>query len=187
MATLVRWDPFREMLDLRRRMDRMFEYSFRTMDQWEGGEQQSSLALDVSEDQNNYTIKASIPGVNPDDVEITMNNDILTISGESRQENEQEQGQWHLRERHFGRFSRSIRLPNAISSENIEATCENGVLIIQLPKAEETKPRRITVQGGQSNGMGNGSSENGSKQAIDGQNQPADNQAQTTKAQGANI
>lgn len=100
MATLVRWDPFREMLDLRRRMDRMFDDSFRTMDQWEGGEQQATLALDVSEDQDKYTIKASIPGVNPDDVELTMNNDILTISGESQQENESEQGQWHLRERH---------------------------------------------------------------------------------------
>jgi HSP20 family protein len=195
MATLVRWDPFREMLDLRRRMDRMFEDSFRAMDQWEGGEQQASLALDVSEDQDKYTIKASIPGVNPDDVEITMNNDILTISGQSSQENEQEQGQLHLRERRFGSFSRSIRLPNAINSDHIEATCENGVLTIQLPKAEETKPRRINVQGGQSNGMGNGSRSmsgngsngNGSKQTIDGHSQQVDNQAQTTKAQGANI
>lgn len=73
MATLVRWDPFREMLDLRRRMDRMFDDSFRAInEQWEGGEGQSTLALDVSENEDSYIVKASIPGVNPEDIDITI-------------------------------------------------------------------------------------------------------------------
>ncbi|MEZ4727199.1 MAG: Hsp20/alpha crystallin family protein [Caldilineaceae bacterium] len=181
MATLVRWDPFREMLDLRRQMDRVFDERFRSMSPWEeDGGSQATLALDVSEQEDSYTIKASIPGVNPDDIDITMNNDILTISGESKSEEESEQGQWHLRERRFGRFSRSIRLPTIINSDKIEATCDNGVLTLQLPKAEETKPRRISVQGG--NGGSSDSRDGGNKrsQTIDGENQ-------STKAEGANI
>lgn len=186
MTMLTRWDPFREMLDLRRRMDRMFEDSFRAMDQWDGGESQSSLALDVSEDQDKYTIKASIPGVNPEAVDITMNNDVLTISGESKSEDEKEEGQWHLRERRFGRFSRSIRLPAAINSEQIEATCENGVLTLQVPKAEETKPKRIAIKGGQNGGNGSNRSRTPGQQTIEGQSQPTNRENQGAKAQGAN-
>lgn len=176
MTLLTRWDPFREMLDLRRRMDRVFDDSFRSAEQWDGGNEQSSLALDVSEDQDNYIVKASIPGVNPEDIDITMNNDVLTISGESKSEDEREEGQWHLRERRYGRFSRSLRLPATINSEKIEATCENGVLKLQLPKAEETKPRRIAVRGSN----GDRQTIEGESQTVNGTKQPA--QPQTAKS-----
>jgi HSP20 family protein len=147
MASVTRWDPFREMALMRNWMDRMFEeggFAGR------GGEQEGAgqVALDVAEDDNNFIVRASIPGINPDDVEITLQNDVLTIRGQSSQENEQKNERFHLRERHFGSFTRSIVLPTAVNRNEIDATCENGVLTIQLPKSQEQKPRRISINAG---------------------------------------
>jgi HSP20 family protein len=105
--------------------------------------------LDVAETEEEYLVKASVPGINPDDLDITFTDKILTIKGEYKEEEEKEDVHYHLRERRFGSFSRRLRLPNTIKSDAIEAKYEDGVLVLHLPKTEEVKPKRITVQNGE--------------------------------------
>ncbi len=143
MSSIIRWDPFREMMTLRNLMDRMFESAFATPTlqpfTWE-------LALDVAETDDEFIVKASLPGMNPDDLEITYNNNVLTIQGEIKEEKESEQHRYHLRERRYGSFCRSISLPSTVNPDAIQATYEAGVLTLHLPKAEEAKPKRIAVK-----------------------------------------
>lgn len=142
MTNLTRWDPFREMLSMRDMFDRVLDRSLTTPSTWA---QDWGLALDVLENGDEFLVKASVPGIKPDDIEITYDNRTLTIKGEIQEETETEDERYHLRERRFGRFSRSITLPTPIEAENIEASYDAGVLTLHLPKAEEAKPRRITV------------------------------------------
>ena len=149
MANLTRWDPFRELADMRNMMDRMLERSFAVPQA--GWQQTWDLPLDVIENENEYVVKASIPGVNPDDLDITFNDRILTIKGESKGEEEKKEQRYHLRERWSGNFTRSISLPSRVKTDEIRANCENGILTLHLPKTEEVKPKRISVksEGGQ--------------------------------------
>jgi HSP20 family protein len=144
MNALTRWDPFREMVDMRREMDRLLQTALSGQE----GMQTWALPLNVSETEDAYEIEASLPGVSPEDVEITLNNNTLTISGEVKQEEEKEDRTYHVRERRYGSFVRSITLPSAIKSDAIEARFENGVLKLRVPKAEEAKPKRIQIQNG---------------------------------------
>jgi HSP20 family protein len=141
---LSRWDPFREMLSMRRTMDRLIEG---TMDEDNTNLPEWGLALDVVEDEDAYLVKASVPGIKPDDLEITFNKGMLTIRGEVKDENENTQGQYHLRERRYGSFARTISLPSTVDADDIEAQYQNGVLTLKMPKSEELKPRRIPIQG----------------------------------------
>lgn len=144
--TLMRWDPFREMATLQRAMNRLFDQQLSGFGVWgEEGDFQHTLPLDVSETEDAFIIKASIPGIDPNDLEIHLHDNILTIKGETSFEDEKEAQQYHLRERHFGSFMRSIALPAAINQDEIGATCENGVLTLHLPKSQEAKPRRIAI------------------------------------------
>ena len=149
---LARWDPFREMLSLRRELDRAFDNA---MSSSQTGWQPVSwdLALDVVENPDEYLVKASLPGINPDDLEITFTNNTLTIKGEIKDDQEFDQAQYHVRERRYGAFSRSISLPSGIQSDQISANYEDGVLKLHLPKAEEVKPKRIQIKAGESNRM----------------------------------
>jgi len=147
MADLIRWDPFREMMTLRDAMDRMFENAFispRTTNWFTEGE--IPLALDVVEEDDKYIVEASVPGINPDDLEITYDNNMLTIKGEVKEEKEIEEKRYHIRERRFGTFSRSIALPSTINVDKIEAEYKDGVLNLTLPKVEEAKPKKIKVR-----------------------------------------
>jgi HSP20 family protein len=108
------------------------------------------LALDVVENPEEYVVKASLPGTNPDDLEITFSNNTLTIKGEIKEDQEFDRSQYHVRERRFGTFSRSIALPSGIEGDKIRADYENGVLILHLPKAEEVKPKKIQIHAGNS-------------------------------------
>ena len=148
MTTLTRWDPFREVMSLRNEMDRLFDDAFRTMGSRTAtnGNSMHSLALDVGENENEFVVKASVPGIVEDDLEITLNNHVLTIGGEFKAEEEREGTRYHLRERRYGRFSRSITLPVAVNEEAIAANFADGVLSIRIPKAEEAKPKRIAIQ-----------------------------------------
>jgi len=142
---LNRWDPFREMLSIRNNMDRMFDSALAgSPDRWQP--MAWDLALDVVESKDEFLVKASVPGINPDDLEITYNNNILTIKGELKEENEVEEAQYHLRERRYGSFARSLTLPTGIEANKIEANYEAGVLKLRLPKAEEVKPKKIAIQ-----------------------------------------
>ena len=147
MANIVRWNPYQEMANFRRVMNRMFEDPFfpETMDLdqpmvWD-------LPLDVIENRDEYEVKASLPGIKPDDLEITYTNNTLTIRGEMKEEHEEKgkDERYHLRERRYGSFSRSVYLPTPIDANKIQADYEDGVLTLGLPKTEEVKPKRIAV------------------------------------------
>lgn len=145
MSSLVRWSPVREMMDLRREFDRLFENAldmpaFRsdTATTW-------GLALDLVENEDDYVIKASVPGIAPDDLEITLSDNTLTISGEFKQDEEVKEEQYRLRERRYGNFRRSVTLPTSVDREAIDASYDAGILTLQIPKAEEVKPKRISI------------------------------------------
>ena len=141
---LNRYDPFREMLAVRNTMERLLEGAVTgttTMQPATLG-----LALDIAESENEYVVKASLPGISLDDVEITYANNTLTIKGEVQEAQELEDAHYHLRERSYGCFARSITMPAGIESDKIEANFEAGVLTLHLPKAEEIKPKRIAIK-----------------------------------------
>ncbi len=145
MTNIIRWDPFREMVTMRSAMDRLFNSMASESADWP----QSTvwnLALDVAETADQYVVKASLPGVKPEDLEITYNANTLTIKGEIKAEEETENKRYHLRERRYGSFTRSLTLPDTVKADTIQASYDAGVLTLTLPKAEEAKPKRITVQ-----------------------------------------
>ncbi len=145
MANVVRWDPFREMLQLRRSMDRMMDESLMNGSNWDEP-MRWALPVDVVENNDAYLVKASLPGVNPDDINITYDNHVLTLNTEVQAEEEKKEERYLLRERRYGSFTRSITLPNQVDASKIEASYSDGVLTLTLPKAEEVKPRRIQIQ-----------------------------------------
>ena len=161
MNSLSRWEPFREPQSFRSFIDRYFDEPFFASPQlWSQRNQSNGLPLDVIEEDGNYVVKASVPGVNPEDVEITLSENVLTIKGELKQENERNETNYHLRERRSGTFMRQIALPMPVNSDAVEATYENGVLTLQLPKSEAAKPKKIEVKKtveATSTPMGNGS------------------------------
>ena len=142
---LTRWDPIHEMLNLRNTVDRLFETTLNDQNVttqpmvW-------GLPLDVVENDDSFVVKASVPGINPDDLEIIFNDNILTIKGSTKTQDEFKDTRYHLRERRYGSFSRSISLGARVQSEAIQARYENGVLTLTLPKSEEIKPKRIAIQ-----------------------------------------
>jgi HSP20 family protein len=132
------------MLSIRNTMDRMFDSALAgSPDGWQP--MAWDLALDVVENKDEFVVKASVPGINPDDLEITYNNNTLTIRGEIKDEKEVEEARYHLRERRYGSFARSLTLPAGIEANKIEASYEAGVLKLRLPKAEEIKPKKIAI------------------------------------------
>jgi len=144
MANLM---PVRESLSLRDAMDRLFEQSIvRPLAGAALTDNVSALALDVLEKDEDVTVRASIPGVDPEAIDISITGDILSIKGETREEKEQARGNYHLRERRYGAFQRAIRLPERVDADAAEAEFENGVLTLTLPKVEEAKPKKVEVQ-----------------------------------------
>jgi HSP20 family protein len=142
---LTRWDPFQEMLNLRRTVDRLFD-NVSTDHEWQP--MQWGLAVDVVENKDDFVVKASVPGINPDDLDVSYADDTLTIKGEIKDDHEVKENQYQLRERRYGSFVRSISLPTKIKGDAIEASYQNGVLSLRLPKAEEVKPKRIAIKVG---------------------------------------
>ncbi len=146
-TTLSRWEPFRELTDMRRIMNQMFDDPFFKAMEWPRGNNGAyGLALDVAEQEDAYVVKASVPGVNPEDVEVTLSDNVLTIKGESKADQEIKEEHYHLRERRYGSFMRSVTLPVTVEADRVEATHENGVLTLRLPKAEAVKPKKIAVK-----------------------------------------
>ena len=145
---LTRWEPAREMMTLREAMDRLFDDAltrpFSLMQ--EGGSAWSPLAIDMFQTDNEVVVKATLPGIKADEVQINVANDILTIKGESKQMDEKKDKSWHIREQRWGAFERSIMLPTGVKSEQAKADFENGILTITLPKSEQSKPRTITIK-----------------------------------------
>lgn len=147
MNALTRWDPVREMQGMRNVMERVFDEPFMEAPRlWSRALESFTPALDVMEDDEAYTVKASVPGVDPEVIEVTLTENVLTIKGETKSEEEKEEANYHVRERRFGHFSRSITLPTPIDVEKIEATQEHGTLTLRLPKSEAVKPKRIEIK-----------------------------------------
>ncbi len=147
MTQLTRWEPFRDLISLREAMDRLFEDS---VVRPRGGalapRVTGSLAVDMYETDEDVVVKASVPGVDPDDLDISVTGDTLTIRGESKAEEHVEEENYVYRERRYGAFSRSIAIPTSVEADNAEADFEDGVLTLRLPKAEEAKPKAIKVK-----------------------------------------
>ena len=140
MSAIVHWNPLREMTAFQNTLDRFFDGYFYTAQirTW-------SLALDATESEDNFIIKASAPGVNPDDLDITLEDDVLTIKGEHKADETIKGSDYRLRERRYGKFSRSIRFLTSINPDEVEAIYENGELTLVVSKAEVEKPRKIAV------------------------------------------
>jgi len=151
MANVVRWNPVREAANLMNEFDRMLEYPL-LRSRWgiplQTNENVGSwgLALDVAEQGENFTVKASIPGINPDDLNVTLEDNVLTIQGETRDDQTIEESSYHIRERRYGSFSRSVRFPVPVEGDKVEAQYDSGVLTLTIPKAEAVKPKRIAVK-----------------------------------------
>ncbi len=148
MANIVRRDPAREMLSLREAMDRLFEESFLRPGFLSGGESAAGhMPLDMYETENDIVVKAAIPGLKPEEIDVTVTGDLLTIRGEFKSENEQtdEKRNYHRQERRFGSFCRQVSLPAGVNTDAGSAEFENGVLTLTLPKAEEAKVRKVQI------------------------------------------
>jgi HSP20 family protein len=128
-------------------MDRLFEESVVRPREWQAtAERPTTLALDVRESNDDITVKASLPGVKPENVDISITGGTLTVKGEMREEKEEKEGEYHVRERRYGAFRRSITLPTLVNAEKAEAEFEAGILNLTLPKAEEVKPKSIKIK-----------------------------------------
>jgi HSP20 family protein len=148
MATITRWDPFQDMLSLREAMNQLMEESFVRPSANRSGAGYVP-ALDLSETAEGYLVEAAVPGLKPEDVEITVENNVLTIKGETRQDVDDKKRNYHRIERRFGSFQRTIGLPTTVKADAIKASLTNGVLRLEIPKAEEVKPRKISVNVGE--------------------------------------
>lgn len=138
----------RSLCTFRDEMDRLFD-SFFTPAQGAaatGPADAWAPALDISENEEALTIRADLPGIDAENVEISLNGDVLTIAGEKTEETESGEGGHHVRERRFGAFSRSVRIATPVDTENVDAHAKNGVLTITLRKLNPEKPRRIAVR-----------------------------------------
>jgi HSP20 family protein len=144
MSNLIRFEPMREMITLREAMDRLFNDAFTPSAGATGGWQVPAVDLYQTDDE--VVVKASLPGMKSDDVQISITGDMLSLKGEFRQEEEKKERAYHLREQHYGSFERTFALPTAVVSDKAKAEFENGILTITLPKAEEVKPKMITVK-----------------------------------------
>jgi len=142
---LTRWDPLREMLGMRNAIDRMFSNALSGVADWEPTVEWG-LALDVAETEDEYVVKASIPGIDPDELDITFTDNTLTIRGETKDEKDVEDAKYYVRERRYGSFARSISIPSTINADKIQAEYDKGIVTLHLPKAEEAKPKRIEVK-----------------------------------------
>jgi HSP20 family protein len=142
-----RWDPFREAVSLSDAFGHLLRDSFVRPGTLMQGTA-SSLPLDIVENENEFVVKASLPGLKPEEVQITVHGDTLTIRGETKGEEEKKGETWHLRERRYGAFQRSVSLATPIDSDKAAASFDHGVLTLTLPKAEQAKPRQIKVASG---------------------------------------
>ena len=143
---LVRWDPLREMVTLREAMDRLLAESFVRPDSAFPLLGAEGPAVDMYQGKDEIVVKAAIPGVKPEDIEIQVTGDILSIKGELKEEEKIEESNYLRKERHFGQFIREFTLPTQVSADKAKAEFEHGVLTLRLPKAEAVKPKSITVK-----------------------------------------
>ena len=143
MATLTRWDPFRDLMGIQGELNRLFGRTYG------GGESVGNgwmPALDIYEGKDKYVISVELPGIEPADVDISVEDSTLTIRGERKFYQEVDEDSFHRVERRYGSFSRSLALPQTANADAIEASFDRGVLTVEIPKVEEAKPKKITIK-----------------------------------------
>ena len=151
--SLIRWNPTRDLatfpsdiFNMQREMNKMFDSFSRGVDEPTLPNGNWMPAVDVAEEDNEYVVKIELPGVNKEDVKITLESNILTIRGEKKAEKETNEKNYHRMERSYGSFLRSFTLPTTVKNDKIDAEYRDGILSITLPKAEEAKPKHIEVK-----------------------------------------
>jgi len=147
MANITRWNPYRDLVSMQSTLDKFFD------DAWQRWPEMrmdgSNLALDLDETDDHYIVTTDLPGVNADNINVTVHDDVLTIVAEvPEHEVEHKDARSLVKERHYGRFSRSVRLPQAVDSAKVEAEYKDGTLKLTLPKSEESKVKTIPVKAG---------------------------------------
>lgn len=146
MTIVRRTTPFGELMTLRRAMDRLFDEDVFRPFQWTPGALESRpLPLDVTTSKDAVLIEASLPGVKPEDVSITVENGVLTITGKTAEEHRADEGSYLVQEIRRGEVSRSVTLPDGLEADKATATFEHGMLKLRIPKAEAVKPRQIRI------------------------------------------
>jgi HSP20 family protein len=151
---LVRWDPIRELDSLQTDMNRLFDRFFGAPAANGTAGRRWIPAMDMTETDDSLVLRADLPGVSEDDVEIEVKDGVLTISGERKSEHEEKGEGFHRVERSFGRFSRALNLPDGVDADQVEANFDAGVLEVRVPKPEKTKPTRIQIGKGSVEGSG---------------------------------
>jgi HSP20 family protein len=146
MTRIIRWNPSRETRAMLEAVDRVFDGTRIDPNSYWMRSQDWGVPLDIVESEDEFVLKASIPGVNPQDIEITRDGEMLTIRGEINAEKEDEGKHFHLRERRHGSFCRSVYLPTDIKNDDIDAEYKEGILTVRLPKTEEAKPKKVVVK-----------------------------------------
>jgi HSP20 family protein len=146
MSNLIRWEPAREMMTLRDAMDRLFDDAFTRPLRLNDGGNWSMPAVDMYQTDNEIVVKAAIPGVKTDEVQINVTGEVLTIKGEVKEKEEVKEKAYHLREQRWGMFERTLALPTDVIADEAKAEFENGILTITLPKAEEVRPKTINIK-----------------------------------------
>ncbi len=143
---IIRWDPFRDLATLRERMNRLFEEAYTSR-----GEKKDMVAstwnpsVDIYETENELVLKAELPGVDEDDIEIKIEDSTLTLKGDRKFEKETKEENYHRIERSYGSFYRSFTLPRNIDQDKIKAESETGILKITMPKKAELKPKKVKI------------------------------------------
>src|ERR1700747_422774 len=149
MTVITRWDPFREFSTLQDRLNRLFRESFGP----EGQEESLTTStfappVDVYEDEHNVSLKIEVPGIDEKDIDVRIENNVLTVHGERKFEKEEKEENFRRVERQYGSFTRTFTLPNTVDAEHVSANYDKGILKIALPKKAEAKPKQIKVNVG---------------------------------------
>ncbi len=156
--SMDRWDPFRDMMTIREAMDRWLQQSLSGTGQLLSTLRPDSIPIDLLEHEDAYEVRASVPGVKPEDVEVTVQGERVIVRAEVRAGQEERGDNWLMREHRYGTLQRAITLPSPVSSENAEARIEHGVLSLRLPKLQGAQAaRRIAVSTGQQSPAPHGS------------------------------
>lgn len=144
--SMIRWDPARDLMSLRQAMDRLFEESVIRPSGFTFELGGGDIPIDIYQTQNAIVIKATLPGIKPEEVEISATDNVLTIKAEKQEEKEVKDKDYIRKENRYGMFSRSITLPIGIDADKAEANFDNGILTLNLPKSEKEKPKQIKIQ-----------------------------------------
>ncbi len=145
---LIRWEPVRELQTMQNEMNRLFNSFFDSPTPSNGGQpvmRRWIPAMDVAQTDDHFVLRADLPGLSENDVNIELEDNVLTISGQRRAEHEQRKEGYYRMERASGSFSRSVTLPEGVNADGIEASFESGVLEVRIPKPEQHKPRKVQI------------------------------------------